>query len=130
MNSSAPKYQHSFTTSAELDQLQLQLERLIEQDRVYTQSDITLNRLAEMLHSDRHTVSRLINERYDKNFFHFINAYRIRDFVQQVTRVRNKDKTFLELAYAVGFSNKTSFIRAFKRENHQTPSQYFRGSET
>lgn len=120
------KYKNSSVSQSELDQLQVKLNDLIDSQRIYLQPDLTLYKLAVMLRSDSHTVSRLINERYGKNFFHFINAYRIEEFIQFSTQGKYKNLTFLGVAYAVGFKNKTSFINAFKREKNQTPREFFR----
>ena len=124
-SSSTLKYQNSFTSSEELDLLQAKLDRLIDEEKVYIDQDITLNSLALMLRSDRHTVSRLINQRYQKNFFQFINSLRIRDFISLAQKRENRHRTFQELAHLVGFRNKTSFINAFKKETKRTPSDYF-----
>ena len=122
------RYQHSTVTANELDRLQSKLLHLVDVEKIYLRKDLCLEDLSLMLHSDRHTVSRLINERFEKNFFNFINSLRIRYFIRLVAD-HNHTQGFSKLAETVGFSSKTSFFKAFKRETQQTPTEFFRGQQ-
>jgi AraC-like DNA-binding protein len=72
-----------------------------------------------------HTLSAVINEGYNKNFFDFINDYRIEEFKRLAATEQYKHYTFLAIAMEVGFSSKTTFNRAFKKCTGQTPREYF-----
>jgi len=73
----------------------------------------------------QHLLSKVINEVYEKNFFDFINEYRIDEFKQRFEDPRNRHYTMLAIAFEVGFNSKTAFNRSFKKMTHQTPREYF-----
>lgn len=123
-----PKYQSSAATKESLDKLQKKLEDLLCQDKPYLQPDLTLEELSKQLKSKPHTISRLINERYQMNFFHLINSYRVKEFIQLAQQEQYRNHTFLALAHEAGFNNKTSFNKAFKRVTEKTPREYFKNS--
>lgn len=93
--------------------------------RPYTNAGLTLTELANKLKMQPHLLSKVINEVYQKNFFDFINEYRIEEFKQRFEDPHNKHFTMLAIAFEVGFNSKTAFNRAFKKMTQQTPREYF-----
>ena len=64
--------------------------------------------------------NNIINENLYKNFFDFINTYRIEEMKKQL---QGESKyTILGIAYESGFNSKSSFNRIFKKYTGQTPS--------
>ncbi|MBW3544317.1 MAG: helix-turn-helix domain-containing protein [Bacteroidetes bacterium] len=102
-----------------------ELAMLMERNKPYRNPKLSLQELAEMMDTNVHTISRLINEGYEKNFYDFINEYRIEDFKDLIAREQYKKQTLLALALEVGFSSKTTFYRAFKKSTGETPRKYF-----
>lgn len=95
------------------------------QHKPYTNVGLTLNELATMLKISPHLLSKVINEAYQKNFFDFINSYRIEEFKIRFDDPKNRQYTMLAIAFEVGFNSKTAFNRAFKKMTQQTPREYF-----
>lgn len=108
-----------------LTALKQQLLRYMENNNAYTNPRLTLNDLAAKMKVPSHTLSRVINEGFEKNFFDFVNSYRIEDFKRRVDDPKNRHFTLLSLAYEVGFNSKTAFNRSFKKMTGQTPSEYY-----
>jgi AraC-like DNA-binding protein len=108
-----------------LQVLKTALEALMKKQKLYLNSKLALQDLADAMHTNVHTLSWVINEGYNKNFFDFINEYRIEEFKAMVAKDVNKKYTFLALAMEVGFSSKTTFNRAFKKCAGKTPREYF-----
>ncbi|MEM9260801.1 MAG: helix-turn-helix domain-containing protein, partial [Bacteroidota bacterium] len=77
---------------------------------------------AAAMEVSNHHLSQLLNEEKQQNFFDFINGYRVREAQERITAGR--ERTLLEIAYAVGFNNKNSFNSAFKKYLGMTPSAY------
>lgn len=121
-----PKYQSSMASSELLDQLQKELESILSKKKLYLKPDLTLKELSKQLDSKPHTVSRLINERYQMSFFHLINTYRVQEFIELAQQEEYSNQTYLAIAHAAGFNNKTSFNKAFKRVTQKTPRAYFK----
>jgi AraC-like DNA-binding protein len=70
------------------------------------------------------TISQIINQKENKNFYDFVNTYRFEEFKRLISLQKNQQYTLLSLAYDCGFSSKSSFNRYFKKATGQTPSEY------
>ena len=102
-------------------------KNLIEQlntKSYYTESTLSLNDLAQKLDISPNYLSQIINEKEGKNFFDFINAFRVAEFKRLIAIPTNQQYTLLALAYDCGFNSKSSFNRSFKKHAGLTPSQY------
>ena len=119
--------------STEVESLDLvlkgQLEALMEQEKPYLNPRLTLSDLASLLGTNIHQLSKLINEGFDKNFFDFINSYRVREFQRRAVLPEYKNQTLLAIAFSVGFNSKTAFNRSFKKLTKKTPRQYLKSHE-
>ena len=108
--------------------LRRQVEEYMAKDKPYTNPKLSLSELAGKLKMSQHTLSRVINDGFEKNFFDFINSYRIDDFKRRVDNPKFKNYTLLSIAYEVGFNSKTAFNRSFKKITGQTPRDYYNAS--
>lgn len=108
--------------------LKRQVEDYMAKDKPYTNPKLSLSELAGKLKMSQHTLSRVINDGFEKNFFDFINSYRIDDFKKRVDNPKFKNYTLLSIAYEVGFNSKTAFNRSFKKITGQTPRDYYNAS--
>jgi AraC-like DNA-binding protein len=104
--------------------LKTKLTELMETKSAYSNPDLTLSDIARDIGTNKHYVSKLINEGFKKNFTDYINEYRIKAFIEAVETDKNNN-TFLFYAFEVGFNSKSSFNRAFKKMTNKTPSEYF-----
>lgn len=100
------------------------VDAYLQKNRTYTNPNLSLNELATKLKIQPHVLSKVINEGFGKNFFDFINAYRIEEFKKLAQDKRYKHHTFVSLAFEVGFNSKTAFNRSFKKMTNQTPREY------
>ncbi|WP_299461206.1 helix-turn-helix domain-containing protein [uncultured Microscilla sp.] len=120
------KYQNSSLGDSEVEQTKARLEAFMVAQRPYLQSDLTLGALAKMLDLKPASLSRVINECYNKNFFDFTNAYRLQYFIEMVRLDEYRHKTLLGIALEAGFNSKSTFNRAFKKEYDMPPTAYFK----
>jgi len=109
---------------AELQLLKEQVESYLLRHKSYSNPNLTINELASKLKMQPYLLSKVINEGFNKNFFDFINHYRVEDLKKRLDDPRFKHYTLLSLAFEVGFNSKTAFNRAFKKITQQTPSEY------
>ena len=107
--------------AAEIKQL---LVKLMEEKKLFLDENISLPQLAEMLNIHPNYLSQVINERFQKNFYDFINSYRVEEFKRLIALGRNKNKTFFALALDSGFNSKASFNNSFKKITSITPSEF------
>ncbi len=100
------------------------LDRIIAEDKVYLDPDLTMKKLAQKLKIPNNLLSRLINVRYKKNYNDFINYYRIQEARKLLTDPRERNNTISDIMYRCGFYSKSTFNTAFKKVSGMTPSQY------
>lgn len=107
--------------AADIKQL---LAKLMEEKKLFLDENISLPQLAEKLDIHPNYLSQVINERFQKNFYDFINSYRIEEFKRLIAIGKNKNKTFFALALDCGFNSKASFNNSFKKITGITPSEF------
>lgn len=105
------------------------LVRYMEDEKPYLEFDLNLPGLAQQLGFRPHYLSQLINQETGKNFFDFINQYRVNEFKTRVRQPGNQVYTLISLAYDCGFNSKATFNRVFKNLTGHTPSAYLRNKE-
>lgn len=93
-------------------------------EKPYLNSTLSLNDLAEMSAMSRHTLSWVINEKLNKNFYNFINEYRVEEFKTRALLPKYRNLTILAIAIDCGFNSKATFNRIFKQSTGQTPNQF------
>jgi AraC-like DNA-binding protein len=106
-----------------------QIQKLIQymdNEKPYLRSNLTISELANELNIQPHILSSILNNKLSKNFFDFVNQYRIEDFKNRIHDPENLKYTILALAYECGFNSKSSFNRIFKNYEGITPSEYLK----
>ena len=117
-----PKYKDSSLTLNMSLEYKDNLLNYMKTKKPYQNSELKLQELADAIDINPRHLSQLINEQFHLNFFDFINEYRIDE--AKLKLKESKQSTILEIAYEVGFNNKTSFNNYFKKLMKMTPTQY------
>ncbi|QQS50358.1 MAG: helix-turn-helix domain-containing protein [Bacteroidota bacterium] len=112
--------------SEEDEQIILLLEEVMNTKKPYLNPELNIAELSELMETRAHILSRLINDRYQKNFRDYINEYRVNEFIKQVNADENKNYTYLAIAFDVGFNSKSTFNLAFKKFTNTSPRDYFK----
>jgi AraC-like DNA-binding protein len=123
-----PRYERSGLSEPEAAALKDALLTVMESQRPWENSELTLADLAELLSSTPHRVSEVLNSRLGQTFYDFVNGYRVREVQRRIARDRARTPTLLALALEAGFASKSTFNDAFKKHAGQTPSQYRRAA--
>lgn len=105
------------------------VRRLMREQKPYLQQDITIETLSRKASIPERTLSRILNQHFEKNFFEFINSYRIEEAKQLLSDPQQSGKTILVLMNDAGFTSKSTFNTLFKKHVGQTPSQYRKTQE-
>jgi len=106
-----------------------QLLKHMEEKKPFLQPEITIKMLSEEINVSPEYLSETINNSLNKNFFDFINYYRIEEFKSQCKNEKNKHLSILGLASECGFNSKATFNRVFKKITGLTPSEYIEKSQ-
>ncbi len=119
------KYPKSGLTEEASAKLHEELKELMAVDALYKKSDLSISDLSSRLGVHSNYLSQIINQKEKKNFYDFVNTYRVDEFKRLIAMPRNRHLTLLSIAYDCGFNSKSSFNRYFKKATGQTPSEYF-----
>ena len=118
----AQKYQSSALSAEQATHIEQRLLTLMQTAKPYREGKLTLPQLASQLNTSPNYLSQIINERLERNFFDFVNQYRIEEAQQRLLSEPNR--TILDIALDSGFNSKSAFYKVFKQQTGLTPSSY------
>jgi len=96
------------------------LTRHVELNESFKNNQIKLGDLAQELSLSPHQLSQVINQNANQNFSEFINSYRIKEAIKLIKQIDRIN----QLAYEVGFNNRTTFNKLFKKSTGLTPTEF------
>lgn len=102
--------------------LQQKLTDAVSRNKLYLQPDLKITDVANLLHTNRTYVSRVLKEQIGTTFADFINHQRI-DHACQLMEQQPQLPT-AEVASQSGFSSQSSFYRNFKLYKGCSPKDY------
>lgn len=100
------------------------LKKLMETDKIFEDSNLNMTILSEKTNISNSYLSQIINQKEGKNFFDFVNGYRIKAVKEKMLDSKFDHYTILALAQEAGFNSKSTFNAFFKKTTGQTPSQF------
>ena len=118
------KYERSGLKEEDAQRYLKQLIDYVEIKKPYLNGTLTIQDIANELNISRHYLTQIINEKLGKNFYTFINEYRVDEFKLRLSDKANKHLTLIGIAYDSGFNSKSSFNIVFKNITGITPSEY------
>ncbi len=93
----------------------------MEEKKLYQEMGFSRADLAERIGIPEHTLSKLINQTFGKNFNEFINDYRIRE---AKSRLHDENTPVTVIAFEVGFNSIASFNRVFRNFAGMSPTEF------
>ncbi len=117
------KYKNSTLDPEKVENYLKKLHHLMEIEKLFKDENLSLQTLAEKMGISPRDLSRIINERMEKNFRDMINGFRIEEAKRMVLNSK-KNHSILDIAFESGFNSKEVFNRAFKKYTGMTPSEY------
>lgn len=116
---------NSSLTKTKSEELYQQLENLMTEKHIYRDSDISVDKLAAMLHTNRTYLSQVINDKTGMNFSRYIIRNRMSEAIDRLSDP-NENVLMKSLAIDLGFKSATAFSKAFAEETGVSPSAYRR----
>jgi AraC-like DNA-binding protein len=117
-------YQKSGLTSTDSINYLNKLMQIMETEKPFLNSDLTLQNLSELVSISTHNLSEIINTQLERNFYDFINSYRVKEVQRRLDNNDSDIYSILAIALESGFNSKSSFNTTFKKHTNKTPSQY------
>jgi AraC-like DNA-binding protein len=118
------RYKKSAVSLEMMNRYQEMLNHYMQRSKTYLNAELSLESLAEEVDIPKHHLTQLLNEKLHKNFYHFINEYRIEEAKLKLESIQLQEFSLLSLAFDCGFNSKSSFNNYFKKITGQTPSFY------
>ncbi len=118
------KYSRSGLKESQADDYLKKLIGYMEVHKPYLDRDLNINDLAAMTEIQRHHITQVLNENYNRNFFTFINEYRVKEVISRFSDKKYNNFTILAIAFDAGFNSKTTFNSIFKLQTGMTPSKF------
>lgn len=104
--------------------LYLKMEQLMKAG-LFREKELTLDRMAEALGTNRTYVSNALNKVAGISFYGYIDSYRIKEATRILSdSALSEGISLKQLADDVGYNNIQTFFKAFKRETGVTPGNY------
>lgn len=120
------KYRTNKISVEECKRLAEKLEIVMHREKPYTNPNLKIADLAVSIGTSSHTLSYLFNQYLNRNYYDYINDYRIAEFKRLVEKDEYAKYTLSALAELCGFSSRASFFRYFKKATNITPNEYIR----
>lgn len=102
------------------------LNHLIDTEKIYLDSEIDLENIAQRLGVHRNMISKAVNTVCGKPFSAYINEFRVRNAILLLSDPANDHLTLETIAFDSGFSSRTTFYRVFKAQTGLNATKYRR----
>lgn len=116
------RYETSQLTYVNADDVQRDLDRLMDDETVYLDPELSLKSLASQLNLSPHQVSEYINRYKGMTFTQYINTQRIE--AAKTLLISQPWRTVLSIGLDCGFNSEASFNRNFKVVTGQSPGVF------
>jgi AraC-like DNA-binding protein len=123
ISKSEHRYQKSSLDELTMTEYEQRLKQFMLKTKIYLNSELSLETLSVQVKIPKHHLTQVLNDRFKKNFYHFINEHRIEEAIGKLKHHQTEDN-ILSLAYDCGFNSKSSFNNYFKKVTGTTPSEF------
>jgi AraC-like DNA-binding protein len=110
--------------SGQVKSLVKKLDSIMVKEKIYLNPELTLNDLTEELNSTRNEISWVLNNSIGKNFYNYVNEFRVLEVIGLMKDQKRDYQKILALAFDAGFNSKPAFNAVFKKNTGKTPSEY------
>lgn len=98
-------------------------EKIMSRDKIYRQNDLSLEKLADILQSNRSYVSSAINQYSGMSFTQWLNSWRIKEAIARLSDPADT-APLKAISDEVGFNTIAVFYKAFQKETGCPPAKY------
>lgn len=121
-----PAYGSKSMDAADISLLKSKLHQLMADDKLYLNTDLSLDILASELGLPAKQLSSVLNGVLGNRFYDFVNHYRINEVKARLRDPNNRKLTIEAIANQSGFKSKSSFNAAFKKQLGMTPREFIK----
>jgi YesN/AraC family two-component response regulator len=118
------EYGKTIPADIKIDETVSKIIVLMEEEQLYQEPEFSLQQLSNKLQTPSYLISQAINTGMKKNFYEFINGYRVEKAKRLLVDAENRNYTILSIGFEAGFNSKTTFNTVFKKFTGFTPTEY------
>lgn len=118
------KYIRSGLKEEESQRIADKLIEYMEKEKPYLREDLRIREVADELGINLNYLSQALNEVIQKNFYQFVNEYRVKEIQERIKKPEFQDYPLLRIALECGFNSKSSFNSTFRRFTNISPKEY------
>jgi len=118
------RYEKSGLKNTEADIYLEKMLTFMKEHQLWRNNDLTVKELSEHTEIPKHYITQIINEKLHKNFYTFVNEYRIEEVKQMFKDTKYENWSILAIAEESGFNSKSAFNNFFKLYTGRTPSEF------
>lgn len=97
---------------------------LMDNERLYAEAQLTRERMAERLGTNRTYLTKIIKEKTGMSYVEFVNSYRINEAIRILSDKDKIDYPLKQIWNDLGFSSPSTFFKLFQQAVGITPSMY------
>ena len=83
------KYANTGLKEEDASRILTELEQLMQEQKIFLDPEITIDKLAGLANTNRHCLSQVLNERAGQSFYDYINQYRVNEAKKIISAIRN-----------------------------------------
>ena len=100
------------------------VKQLMNNEKLYLNEHLNLRDFAEKAVADPNLISYILNTHLNKNFYEFVNSYRIEEVKKKINDPKYAHLKLIAIAYECGFNSKATFNRVFLKVEGVSPTAY------
>ena len=118
------KYKHSSLKEAQATAYMQKIIDYINASAIWKDNELSIDKISAQTDIPKYYISQVLNEKLQKNFYTFINEYRIEYAMKLIKSPEHKNWSFVAIAFESGFNSKSVFNSFFKKHTGMTPTEY------
>ncbi|MDN5214889.1 helix-turn-helix domain-containing protein [Fulvivirgaceae bacterium BMA12] len=100
------------------------VKQLMNDEKLYLNEHLNLRDFADKAAADPNLISYILNTHLHKNFYEFVNSYRIEEVKKKMNDPKYAHLKLMAIAYECGFNSKATFNRVFLKMEGVSPTAY------
>ncbi len=120
------KYTRSGLKEEEAKAIADKLLEYMDKKKPYLREDLRIRDVADDIGVNLNYLSQTLNEVIQKNFYQFVNEYRVKEVQNRLKSPEFKEHSLLRIALECGFNSKSSFNATFRRFTEISPKEFRR----
>ncbi|MVM40318.1 helix-turn-helix domain-containing protein [Spirosoma sp. HMF3257] len=115
-------------SSKTVEQVISALVNAMEQQKLFLDTELTVDKLGQHLHLPPKLISAVLNQHLHKNYNGFVNEYRVDEVKRRLRHPAYEHLTLTGIAFDCGFNSQATFQRTFKLVTGSSPGEYLKNS--